>query len=457
MRIRSPIASFALAALLGACATGGAIPTPTPGSVARLEREQRDTPASAAVNRALGIAYHQLHQYPEARAALETASRLDPKDGTTSLYLGMTAEAQNDLPAAKRAYSSYLEFGRTSRVRAQLQSRLAALARREIALDAKAAVQQESVLGSVAGSPRTVAVLPLRFTGSDSSLRPLERGFADLLTTDLARSSQLTLVERGRLQALLDEVKLQSSGATDAASNVRAGRLLRAGRLVQGSLLQLPGSQLRVDAAVVSVPTTEIQGIAQGADQLDELFSLEKRIALDLFRELGVTLTLAERTAMEQRPTRSLAAFVSYSRGLVAEDEGRYDDAGRFYNDAMRLDPGFGAAQQRSTEVQAISAGSAVTSETIETSLLGTQEGSVVAAAAGGRTAPGAGGSLGGTLKLASEGVNGSAAQGATSGASATSAPPTTPVVDALSAATGADQPVTTGTITITLPRPKFP
>lgn len=456
MRIRSPIASFALAALLGACATGGAIPTPTPGSVARLEREQRDTPASAAVNRALGIAYHQLHLYPEARAALETASRLDPKDGTTSLYLGMTAEAQNDLPAAKRAYSSYLEFGRTSRVRAQLQSRLAALSRRELALEAKAAVKQESALGTVAGSPRTVAVLPLRFTGSDSSLRPLERGFADLLTTDLARSAQLTLVERGRLQALLDEVKLQSSGATDAASNVRAGRLLRAGRLVQGSLLQLPGSQLRVDAAVVSVPTTEIQGIAQGTDQLDELFSLEKRIALDLFRELGVTLTVAERTAMEQRPTRSLAAFVAYSRGLVAEDEGRYDDAGRFYNDAMRLDPGFGAAQQRSTEVQAISAGSAVTSETIETSLLGTQEGSVVAAAVAG-SATFAGGALGGTLRLASEGVNGSTAQGATSGASATSAPPTTPVVDALSAATGADQPVTTGTITITLPRPKLP
>src|SRR5258708_225610 len=90
----------------------------------------------------------------------------------------------------------------------------------------------------VAPTPGSVAVLPLRFSGSDSSLRPLERGFADLLTTDLGRSSQLTLVERGRLQALLDEMRLQSGGATDAASNVRAGQLVRAGRIVQGSLLQ---------------------------------------------------------------------------------------------------------------------------------------------------------------------------------------------------------------------------
>jgi tetratricopeptide (TPR) repeat protein len=456
MRTTSPIVSIVVAALVGGCATGGAIATPAPDAVARLEREQRGAPASATVNRALGIAYYQVSRYPEARTALETATLLDPKDGTTALYLGMTAEALNDLPTAKRAYSSYLRFGRTSRVRAQLQSRLAALAKKELALDAKAAVRQEAALGAVAGSPRTVAVLPMRFSGTDSSLRPLERGFADLLITDLARSSQLTLVERGRLQALLDEMRLQGSGATEAATNVRAGKLARAGRLVQGSLLELPGSQLRVDAAVVNVPTTQIQGTAQGADQLDQLFTLERKIALDLFRELGVTLTVAERNAIEQRPTRSLAAFVAYSRGLMAEDEGRYDAAARYFDDAVRIDPGFGAAQQKSTEVQAVSAGTAVTSATIQTSLQGTSEGAVVAAAGGGSAAPG-GGALGGTLRIASDGVNTSAAQGATSGATATVTLPPTPIVDALSAATGADKPTTTGIITITLPRPKLP
>ena len=455
MRTRSLVVSIFLLTVVGACATSRAASAPTAGSLSRLEREQRATPASARVNRALGIAYHQLGRHAEARAALETAARLDPRDGTTALYLGMTAEAQEDLPAAKRAYASYLEFGRTSRVRGQLQSRLAALTRKELALEARLAVKQESALGSSAGSPRTVAVLPLRFSGADSSLLPLERGFAELLTTDLARSAQLTVVERGRLQALLDELKLQGAGATDAATNVRAGRLLRAGRVVQGALLQLPGSQLRVDAAVVDVPTSRIRGTAQGADQLDQLFALEKKIALDLFRELGVVLTVAERNAIEQRPTRSLAAFVAYSRGLVAEDEGRFDDAGRFFNDAVRIDPGFGAAQQRSAKAREVSAGTAVTPAAIQSSLQGTPEGAVVAAATGGSSAPT--GSLGGTLKLASDGVNGSTAQGATAGATVAASLPATPVVDALSAATGTDKPVTTGVVTIILPRPTLP
>jgi tetratricopeptide (TPR) repeat protein len=458
MRTPLHIAALFGVTLAAACATGGVGTGPaSPEAIARLERQQVASPTSAAVNRALGIAYYESKRYPEARTALETAARIDPKDGTTALFLGLTAEAQNEPTTARRAYSSYLQHGRTSRVRAQLQARLAALARRELEADAIFAVQQEAAIGNVAGSPRTVAVFPLRFTGADSSLKPLERGFADLLITDLSRSSQLTLVERSRLQALLDEIARQQSGATDAATNVRAGRILRAGRLVQGALLQLDPSQLRVDAAVVSVPTTQVQGVAQGADKLDQVFDLEKRIALDLFKELGVTLTVAERNAIEQRPTRSLAAFVAYSRGLTADDEGRYDDAARYFNDAVRLDPGFGAAQQKGQEASAASAGTAVTSQSIQTSLRGTSEGAAVAAATQGSLS--SAGSLGSTIQSAANGLNASAASDATAGASINVATPPSivPTKEPVSVGLGADGVTQIGTITIQLPRPKIP
>ena len=362
-----PYASFAtilFALSVGACASG------TSGrSLASLEEAQRAEPGSFSVNRNLGIGYYEAGRFDDARAALQAASRLEPGDGTTALYLGLAAEELGDLAVAKQAYSTYLSVSRASRVRSQLQARLAALTRREIAEDAKRAVQQEHALGTAAGSPRTVAVLPLSFSGSDSSLRPLGRGLAELLATDLARSSQLTVLERARIQAVLDELALQQSAQTDTATNVRAGRILRAGRLVQGAILQLDESRLRVDAAVVDVPTTQVQGVAQESDELEQLFALEKRIALDLFDELGVTLTVAERNAIEQRPTRSLAAFLAYSRGLAAEDERRYDDASRFYRDATRLDPGFGEALQKDREVRSLVSGERLTTRAIENGL----------------------------------------------------------------------------------------
>jgi TolB-like protein len=289
-------------------------------------------------------------------------------------------------------------------------------------------------------------VLPLRFTGSDSSLRPLERGFAELLTTDLARSSQLTVVERPRIQALLDEMALQRSGQTDAGTNVRAGKMLRAGRVVQGSILQLDASQLRIDAAVVDVPTTQIRGTAQGADQTDRLFDLEKRIALGLFRELGVTLTVAERNAIEQRPTRSLAAFLAYSRGLTAEDQGKYDDASRFYQDAARIDPGFGAALSKSQAARNVSSGQ-VSPRSVESSLRGTAEGAVAGSRAGGSDVAGA-------AKAAAGDLNPSSAGSATASGQGEQGPPQK---DPVSAATATDTPGRAGRVTVVITRPKTP
>jgi tetratricopeptide (TPR) repeat protein len=423
----------ALATNLFALALVGCASAASGRSLARLEEQQRAEPASFAVNRNLGIGYYRAGRYREASKALQTAAQHAPTDGTTALYLGLAAEELGDLAAAKRAYATYLTVGRTKRVRRQLQSRLATLTRRELTAEARRAVADEQALGAVPGSPMTVAVFPLRFTGSDTSLRPLERGLAELLSTDLARSKQLTVLERARIQAVLDELALQSSGHTDSATNVRAGRLLRAGRLVQGSVLQLDSTQLRVDAAVVDVGTMQVSGIAQGADQLEQLFALEKRIALELFDELGVQLTVAERNAIEQRPTRSLAAFLAYSRGLTAEDEGRFDDASRYYRDAVRFDPDFGSALQKNRDADALVIGSRTSTQAIELGLDGSAEGSAVAVSRG------RGRGVADAVHAAADDLNPSSAGSATSpGKSGEHGPPQK---DPASAAANTDKP----------------
>ena len=276
--------------------------------------------------------------------------------------------------------------------------------------------------------------MPFRFSGADSSLVPLERGFAELLATDLSRVKALTVVERSRLQAILDEIKLAQSGAVDSTTAVRAGKLIQAGTLVQGSLLQ-NGDRLRTDAALVSVATSGV-GAAPATDEqdLDRLFDMEKRIALALISSLGVQLTTAERDAIEQRPTKSLQAFLAYSKGLEYEDQGRYDDASRAFANAGRIDPGFGAALQRSTQSANMSIGSGAIS-TIEAGLQGSSEGAVVNAANQGSASTA--GQATGSAQAAADQLNPSTVASATGG---TQTGTTTPTVDP-SAGTGADNP----------------
>jgi tetratricopeptide (TPR) repeat protein len=435
----------AAAVCAAACASGGAS---GPEAIARLERERSSNPQSEPVLRSLGIVYYKNGRLKDARAALDQAIKSSPHDGTAALYLGLTAEGQNDFAAARTAYATYVEYGRTSRVRRALESRLAALQRRQLQEAARAEVRDEQRLAQVPGTPNVVAVLPLTFSGADTSLKPLERGFAELLTTDLARSARLTVVERMRIQAVLDELKLQGAGATDSASNVRAGKILQAGRLVEGAIVQ-QGPQLRVDAAVIDVPTTRIAGSTNDDRALDQLLTLEKNIALGLFQQLGVTLTTAERNAIEQRPTRSLAAFLAYSRGLLLEDEGQFESANTFFQNALRLDPVFGAAQNKSREVQQIMAGNSLTTATIESGLSGTAEGRVVAQATSGTvgTSSDAGTAMGvaGDLNPSSAGAAATNASGALTGP---------PLRDPASSGTGIENPPRTAHIEIVVKRP---
>jgi TolB-like protein len=419
---------------------------PTPqAAIARLEAQRTESPKSVEVLRALGVQYYRQQRYADARAALTEAQTLAPSDGVVALYLGLSAEAMNDMPAAKAAYSSYLKVGRTQRVRRQLEGRLAAMQRRELAEAAKAAVQQEAQLSATPGPANTVAVMPFSFSGADSSLKPLERGFADLLATDLSRVKALTVVERARLQAILDEIRLQQTAGADSATMVRAGKLIQAGTLVQGSLLQ-SGDKLRTDAALVSVATSAIGGTpATDQQDIDRLFEMEKRIALALIASLGVPMTTAERDAIEQRPTKSLQAFLAYSRGLEYEDQGRYDDASRAFGNAGRIDPGFGAALQKSTQTanMAIGAGPATS---IEANLQGSAEGAVVNAANQGSANPA--GQSSGSAQAAADQLNPSTISSATQG---TVTGTTQPTVDP-GAGLGADNPARSKVVIVIKP-----
>jgi TolB-like protein len=332
-------------------------------------------------------------------------------------------------------------------VRSQLRARLAALARKQLEADAKIAVAQETSLGGGAGPVNTVAVLPLAFNGSDTTLASLGVGLADLMITDLSRSSQLTVVERGKLDALLDEVALSKSGAVDATTAVRSGKLARAGRLVRGAVTQLDAKSLRADAAVVNVATASSGGPVNTDFNLDAVFDAEKKIVLALFADMGITLTPAERAAIDQRPTRSLAAFLAYSRGLQAEDADRLDDAARFFGEAVRIDPGFSAARSGESRAQAQSAGANVTPASVEASLAGTAEGQTIAAALQGDASDG--GRLSGTLESALNDVNPSPA------ALAATTTATTPIKNAVANATNTNSVTgNVGKVTVIVPLP---
>ena len=76
-------------------------------------------------------------------------------------------------------------------------------------------------------------------------------------------------------------------------------------------------------------------------------------MVFQLLDRLGITLTPGERTAISERPTHDVTAFLLYSRGLEAADRGDFAAAAASFSAAAARDPGFTAASQQAAASQA--------------------------------------------------------------------------------------------------------
>ena len=172
-----------------------------------------------------------------------------------------------------------------------------------------------------------------------------------LLLSDLAVSSQLVVVERLQVDAILRELNRRASGRVDTTSAPRLGRLLGARQIVAGQIAIQPDDRLRLDGRVANTITGSINPAVSNASTLNNVLDAEKQLAFALFDRLQVSLTPAERARVDRRATRSIAALLAYSRGVRDEVGGDFPAAMREYQDAVRRDPAFRQAGARLNDV----------------------------------------------------------------------------------------------------------
>jgi TolB-like protein len=228
---------------------------------------------------------------------------------------------------------------------------------------ARRAVAEERSLGTEKIEPRSLGILPFEVSPPDTALVALSYGLADLLTTDLARSKKLQVVDRVQLNAVLREIGLVESGRVDSSSAPRVGKLIQARRLVLGSLGWTPKGELGLNIHIADVPSGNVRTAVSARTSIDDILRAEKQLALELFDKLGVGLTPKEQAAVEQMPTKNVDAFLAYSRGVRFEAEGRYTAAAKEYQQAAALDPDFKAAAVQLEAVQSAAAAPAPTQQ----------------------------------------------------------------------------------------------
>ena len=184
--------------------------------------------------------------------------------------------------------------------------------------------------GIEAQSPLRLAVLDFTNGAADApELTPLGKGLQSMLITDLSYVEGVTLVERERLEEVLDELSFQQSEYVDPKTATALGDMLGVTHVLTGSFV-VHGDAMRLDARLVALNgdillATEVDG------ERDAFFELEKDLAKDLAKRLatagGTELAPKVRAKLATIHTADFTAFRTFSEGLEAFDREEYDAA----------------------------------------------------------------------------------------------------------------------------------
>jgi hypothetical protein len=217
---------------------------------------------------------------------------------------------------------------------------------------AKDAVVQEKTLGSIS-APDTLAVLYFINDTGLSALAPVQKGLSYMLITDLSKVEGLRLVERAKLQALVEEIGLGTSGLVDPETAPRVGRLLGAANVVGGKFYNAELEKFGIDPGVLNTGNEKYSDLADSKGLLEEIFRMEKDVLFEILENLKKTPTTKEAETELRKPmTTSLDALIFLFKGFNESDQGNYQQAATYYRLSLKADPGLMPASESLKELE---------------------------------------------------------------------------------------------------------
>jgi tetratricopeptide (TPR) repeat protein len=302
----------------------------------------------------LSIYYIQTHDNDKARYYLGEALDIKPDDPELLFYKGLNLEFYDQPDKALQYYSKYKDVPEDSPFRDMMEGRYLWIQRQQDYSDVKSLIQNEKDLSFQNISDSTMAVFPLIYLGTDTNYAPLSRGFSEMISIDLAKLKEIKVLERVRIQAVLEELKLAQSEAVDQSTAPRMGKLLKAGTIVSGDYDVTDNGNFKIDLGSWKVETSQRKSWVNKTGSLNDIFTLQKQVVFAFLQENGFDLTQEEKEQIAYIPTQSLDAFLAYSKGLMQEDAGNFEQANGFFQQAVQLDPHFNDAGNKLTSSQSL-------------------------------------------------------------------------------------------------------
>jgi len=176
---------------------------------------------------------------------------------------------------------------------------------------------------------------------------PLKRGLAEIVSTTLSNVSGLQLVERRRLDAIFDELKLSQSGMLSEMDGVEVGKLAGAQYLVFGSFMAGSKKRIRIDTRIVCVETGLTVKAEEVTGKQGRVLSLADKLCRKIVKNLSESFDNVNMEAAGRPRDIDFKALLYFSRGLDFTASGDTAAAVKEYRRSLQEEPSFILAKER--------------------------------------------------------------------------------------------------------------
>ena len=207
------------------------------------------------------------------------------------------------------------------------------------------------VLSAQAGAPDSRATVAIMYFTNSALVRheeyePLSKGITEMLITELAASPAIQVVERDRLQKLLEEQDLTSAGRVDKETAARLGKILGARHMLMGGFVIDPKQNMRLDLRAVNVETSRVEYVETVSGKAENVLGLIASLGTKVNGRLRLPpLPTARPTGGKTSKSNQLRAVILLSRALNEEDRGNIPGAIALYREALGVYPEYDRAR----------------------------------------------------------------------------------------------------------------
>lgn len=176
-----------------------------------------------------------------------------------------------------------------------------------------------------ASDPKTIAVLYFENNSvvDKDKLDPLKKGLADMIITEMTKIKGIKVVERQRIQSIIEELNLSETDMVDKSTSQQMGKLLGAKVMLFGGFSNLFNDKLRIDIRIVRTETGETLKAEEETGELDEFLTMLQSLVKKIASDLDVKISSEDEDRLEASKDGNFEGYVTYAKALNYEDQGK--------------------------------------------------------------------------------------------------------------------------------------